>query len=53
MSNTENLELILDGIRVELAKIANILESERKERDKILQKFDNPSYQKSMGINIK
>ena len=53
MSDTRNLELVLDGIREELSRIRVVLELERKERDKILQKFDNQSYQHGMGINIK
>lgn len=41
MSDTRNLEIILDGIRDELLRIRKIMEREEKTKSMILQKVNN------------
>lgn len=41
MSNLENIEMILDGIRDELLRIRKIMEREEQSKSMILQKVNN------------
>lgn len=41
MSDTRNLEIILDGIKDELLRIRKIMEREEKAKSMILQKVNN------------
>ena len=44
MSDTRNLEIILDGIRDELLRIRKILEREEQSKTMILQKVNNENH---------
>ncbi len=44
MSDTRNIELLLDGIREELSRIRMILEKDARNKSMILQKVNNENF---------